>query len=105
MIIRTYRERIKAEVKEKYLKINNNRISDIELRFLFCNLWLLAIDNNNKTLLLSPYVEEELIPIEATDKEVELITSNYLEKIKELYSSEIELMREQIKTDKDLLCV
>ena len=94
MILRAYRYRIKEEIKHKYIKLHKKSISKIDLGFLFIQLWLIA--KGDSSVIPSPELEDNLIPMEATDKEIDVISENYIQKLKQDYSSEIELIKELI---------
>lgn len=94
MILKTYRDKVKEDIKHKYIKLYKKSITNTDLGFLFIQLWLIA--KGDSSVIPSPELEENLIPLEATDKEIEVISENYIQRLKQDYSSEIELIKELI---------
>ena len=94
MIIKTYRDKIKEDIKHKYIKLYKKSINRTDLGFLFIQLWLIAKGDNS--IIPSPELEDNLIPLEATDTEIEIISENYIQSLKQDYSSEIEQIKELI---------
>lgn len=92
MIINVFKNNIKEEIKHKYIKLHKKDISKVDIGFLFVNLWLLAIGDS--TIIHSPELEDNLIPMDATDKDIEVITEKYIQSLKQDYNSEIELIKE-----------